>query len=361
MVWSLVEHLIEEATVAKRRGIYKRHNIWWVMYSGLDGLMHYESSCSDKFRKAEALLHKRKADIQAGKQVEVKKISNHTFQELTEQYKVWAERQRCYKSKRYLIKQLADKFGRLPLRRFSTMMVEQFQTERLQRNKPATVNRLLATLSHMIHKAADWLMVEEETLKQIRKVKMLQENNKRLRFLSREECQTLINCCDVHLKPIVITALNTGMRKGNILNLLWEEVDLKHGLILLDITKNGERHEIPINATLRASLLSQQRRLDVPHVFYNKATGKSFKEVRKSFATACRKAGIHGFHFHDLRHTFASQLVMAGVDITTIKDLLGHKTLTMTLRYAHLAPSHKARAVEVLDYISDDVKTASMA
>ena len=316
--------------MAKRsRGIYKRGNIWWFMYSNLDSVMVYESSKSQNYKDAVDMLHKRKADIQAGKHVEVKKIGNHSFAELTEQYKVWAERQRCYKSKIFLINQLKDKFGLLPLRKFSTMLIEQYQTERLQRNKPATVNRLLATISHMFTKAVDWSMVEEDALKQIRKVKMLQENNRRLRFLSREEAQKLINNCDPHLKPIVITALNTGMRKGNILSLQWEQVDLKHGFILLDITKNGERHEIPINNTLRTVLQGLTRRLDVPHVFYDNATGKAFQEVRKSFASALKKAGIRDFHFHDLRHTFASQLVMAGVDITTVKDLLGHKTLTM--------------------------------
>jgi integrase len=360
MVWSLVENQISGGkTMAKRtRGTYRRGNIWWLMYSGLDGQMHYESSKSTKFRDAEVLLHKRKADIQSGKQVEVKKIRSHSFNELVEEYKKWAERQRCFSSKIFLIRQLADKFGKQPLRRFTTMQIEQYQTERLQRNKPATVNRVLATLSHMFTKAVDWNMVEEEVQKQIRKVKMLQENNRRLRFLSKEECQTLINYCDPHLKPIVITALNTGMRKGNILNLRWEQVDLKHGFILLDITKNGERHEIPINNTLRATLLSQQRRLDIPYCFHDKATGKPYKEVKKSFATACRKAGIKDFRFHDLRHCFASSLVMAGVDLTTIKELLNHKSLTMTLRYAHLAPSHKVKAVEVLDEVEKSAMVA---
>jgi integrase len=85
-------------------------------------------------------------------------------------------------------------------------------------------------------------------------VKLLEENNRRLRYLSKEECQELANNCEPHLKPIIITALNTGMRKGEILNLKWEQVDLKHGFILLDITKNGERREIPINSTLSALL-----------------------------------------------------------------------------------------------------------
>jgi integrase len=136
-------------------------------------------------------------------------------------------------------------------------------------NKPATINRLVATLKHMFTKAVEWEMVEENVLKRIRKAKMLEENNKRLRYLSKEECQALVNACDTHLKPIVICAMNTGMRKGEILNLRWGNVDLKHGFILLEVTKNGERREVPINATLKQTLLSLTRRLDVPYVFYD--------------------------------------------------------------------------------------------
>ncbi|MFA4828435.1 MAG: site-specific integrase [Thermodesulfovibrionales bacterium] len=331
------------------KGIYKRGKVFWIRYAGLDGRVLRESSGSDKFRAAETLLTKRRRTVDEGKQPEIKKIANHTFNELVAEYSKWAERQRSFKSKSYLISQLAEVFGNLPLRRFSSMLIEQYQTERLQKNKPATVNRLIATISHMFTKAVEWDMVEEETLKRIRKVKLLPENNRRLRYLSKEECQSLINVCDAHLKPIVITALNTGMRKGEILNLKWDNVDLKHGFILLDITKNGERREIPINNTLRGILQGLTRRLDIPCVFYDSATGKPYGDVKRSFHTALRRAMIHDFHFHDQRHTFASHLVMAGIDITTVKELLGHKTLTMTLRYAHLAPSHKVKAVDILD------------
>ena len=95
--------------------------------------------------------------------------------------------------------------------------------------------------------------------------------------------------------------------------------------------------------------MSQQRRLDVPYVFYDIATGKPYQDVKRSFHTALRRAGIRDFRLHDLRHTFASHLVMSGVDLTTVRELLGHKTLTMTLRYAHLAPTHKVKAVDILD------------
>jgi integrase len=136
--------------------------------------------------------------------------------------------------------------------------------------------------------------------------------------------------CDAHLQPIVITALHTGMRRG-------------------DKTKNGDRRELPANATLKFTLSSINRRLDMPYVFYNIVTDKPYQSVKRSSNTELKRAGIKDFHFYDLRHTFASHLVMAGIDITTVKALLRHKILTMTLRYAHLAPSHKVKAIDVLD------------
>lgn len=332
------------------KGIYKRGNIYWIRYAGLDGRIMRESSRSKKFREAETLLIQRKQAIKEGKMPEIKRIENHSFNELAVQYIKWAERQRSFKSKIYLINQLTESFGSYPLRHFNSMLLEQYQTKRLEKgNKPATVNRLIAILRHMFTKAVDWDMVEDSVLKRLRKVKLLQENNSRLRFLSKEECQNLINSCDKHLKPVVITALHTGMRKGEILNLKWDQVDLKHGFIFLEITKNGERREIPINETLRQTLTGFRSRIDTPYVFYEPKTGKPFQDVKRSFKTALKRSRIRDFKFHDLRHTFASHLVMAGVDLTTVKELLGHKTLIMTLRYAHLSPSHKLRAVEVLD------------
>lgn len=289
---------------------------------------------------------------------EIKRIVNHSFNDLVTDYLKWAARQRAYSQKELVINQLKERFGQLPLRRFDTRLVETYQAERLQAgNKPATVNRHIATIKHMFTKAVECDMVEEEALKRIRRAKMLEENNRRLRFLSKEECQALINACDKqlkHLKPIVIMALNAGMRKGEILNLKWDDVDRVHGFILLSHTKNGERREIPINATLLSTLeesyrgtTKRPRRIDVPYVFYDYTTGKPFDNVHRSFVSACKRANIRDFRFHDLRHTFASQLIMAGIDITTVKELLGHKTLT--LRYAHLAPSHKVKAVDILD------------
>lgn len=343
------------------RGIKKRGSIWHICYSLGNGETKRESSRSKKFKDAEDLLIERKKAVKEGKEPEsVKRIPNYTFSQLAEEYLKWAERQRSFRSKRGFIIQLVEAFGNIPLKHFTVKLMEQFQTDRINRgNKPATINRLIATLKHCIHKGYQWEMLPEETLKRVRQVKLLLENNRRLRYLSKEECDILINACSgPYLRAIVVTALNTGMRKTEILSLKWENVDLKHGFILLDKTKNGERREIPINDTLREIFQGISRRIDIPYVFFDQKEGKPFKEIKKSFNTALRKAGIRDFHFHDLRHTFASHLVMNGVDLTTVRELLGHKTLTMTLRYAHLAPSHKVKAMDILDSALNQKRTA---
>ena len=149
--------------MAKRKGIYKRGRMWWIRYAGPDGRIRYESSQSTSFKHAFGVLIKRKKEVMDGKSpMPPKRIGNHTFKELADSYLTWARRQRSFSSKRGFVFQLLEAFGNLPLRFFTTKLVEEFQTRRLtQGNKPATVNRLLATLKHMFTKAVDWEMVEE--------------------------------------------------------------------------------------------------------------------------------------------------------------------------------------------------------
>jgi protein MpaA len=160
-----------------------------------------------------------------------------------------------------------------------------------------------------------------------REVKPVSNEGKSLRYLSKEECAELINSCEHHLQPIVITALNTGMKKIEILNLKWENVDIENGLIMLNKTKKNDRM-MPINDTLKKTLLNISRRQDVPYVFYNKTTLKPYRDISKSLKSALRRAGVKNFHFRDLRHTFAYNLMMEGVDNETVMTFLGHKTLS---------------------------------
>ena len=145
--------------------------------------------------------------------------------------------------------------------------------------------------------------------------------------------------------------LNTGFRRAELLSLTWQDVDFERGLVTVQAAyaKNGERRSIPMNRKLRT--LFEERKITGPKsskLFLNRH-GEAYKLATTVFNDAIRRAGIENFHFHDLRHTFASRLVMRGVDLRTIQALMGHKTINMTLRYAHLAPDHLKRAVEVLD------------
>ncbi|MEA1964231.1 MAG: site-specific integrase [Candidatus Aerophobetes bacterium] len=165
--------------------------------------------------------------------------------------------------------------------------------------------------------------------------------------METKEIEALCNACAPYLKPIILTAVNTGIRKGKLLNLKWSDLDFHNRLIYLSDTKGAKKREIPMNEIMYKTLLRIRKNPDSPYVFCHK-NGKPYKDLRASLDKAARKAGIERFRFHDLRHTFASHLVMAGVDLKTVQELLGHKTIEMTLRYAHLSPGHKRAAVEVL-------------
>ncbi len=350
----------------KSTGIYKRGKTFWITYTGIDGKQQWESSRSKLKADAEYLLACRKKEIAEG----LVPITSHrkkfatTFNQLAEKYLEYCKPQRDYKSKAGRIKALQRTFGETKLIDITLEALETYQSVRRTEPKqpkkeggsspgtisPTTVNRELAVLKNMFSKAEQWGLIPDSSLKIVRKVRLTKENNSRLRFLSVEEMAALVESCAKGLREIVIFALNTGCRRGEIFSLTWDHVDLKHGFIRIADSKNGESRDIPINTILAGMFRGIIRRIDSPYVFTNPDTGTRYQDVKRSFATACRKALIRDFNFHDLRHTFASHLVMSGVDLTTVSRLLGHKSLSMTLRYSHLAPNHLKRAVEVLPW-----------
>jgi integrase len=196
-------------------------------------------------------------------------------------------------------------------------MIEKYKAKRLEKVKPATVNRELATLKNMFTMAIKWGYIKINPAKE---VKLLKEPPGRLRYLKPEEAEVLLSSCADHIRPIVVTALNTGMRKGELQKLKWAYVDFKNQKITVINAKNNESRIIPINKTL-------------------------YKELY----ALLEKANIEDFRFHDLRHTFGSYLVMQGVDLKTVQQIMGHKDIRMTMRYAHLSPEYVQKAVETLD------------
>jgi len=249
------------------------------------------------------------------------------------------------------MRNLGRAFGKRRLGRITPLMIEAYKAERLTRVSPATVNRELATLRHMFRKAVEWGYVKASP---VVGVGGLKEPPGRVRYLRLEEIERLLFQCATHIRPIVIAALNTGMRKGEILGLRWRDVDLADRRIVVVNSKNNETRMIPVNQTLfwvLDDLRKGNKGGGWSEFVFNDWAGRPLGDIKKGFAGAVRRAGIVDFRFHDLRHTFASHLVMSGVDLRTVQQVLGHTEIKMTLRYAHLSSGHVLKSLERLDKV----------
>ncbi len=213
---------------------------------------------------------------------------------------------------------------------------------------PATVNRYLAALSHAFTTAVvEWGWLEASPLQRVRR---LREPRGRVRCLTDEERPRLLAACQAShnrcLYPVVLLALSTGARKQELLGLTWRDVDLRRAQLTIEHSKNGERRTLPLVGLALETVhtLARVRRIDTPLLF-PRADGRAPLDLRYAFHQALREAGIADFRFHDLRHSAASYLAMQGASLVEIAEVLGHKTLQMVKRYAHLSEAHTAGVV----------------
>lgn len=329
--------------------IYQRGKNWYIDFT-FKG-QGIRESIGPSRKGAEKVISKKKAEIAENKYLDRRKEPDPIkFYDFAKEYLAKRVKHNTNKAESYrrtvsLMRQLSKVFDSRKLHEITQKEIESYQANRREKVKPATVNREVALLKHMFTKAMEWGKVEDSPAK---KVKLLKGEVKRVRYLMPDEIQSLLSNCTEHLRAIVTVALHTGMRKGELLNLKREQVNFKQGFISLTDTKNGERRDIPMDETVKATLESIENK---GSYFFTDKKGNSFKDVKKAFGTALTKTGIKDFRFHDLRHTFASNLVMAGVELNIVGDLLGHKTPTMTKRYSHLSPAYKKRVVSILDEI----------
>ena len=333
-------------------GVFQKNNNYWIDYYVNGRRMREKIGTSKKL--AETVLRKRKVEIAENRHLDIKKNAKIKFEDFAITFLNLHSKlnKKSWRRDEGLIKNLSGFLKGKYLYEITPMLIEQYKVERRKqvskaRKKkiaPATVNRELACLKCIFNKAIEWGKIEDNP---VRKVKLFKEDNCIVRHLEKEEIGRLINACCDHLKPIVILALNTGMRKGEILGLKWKNIDIQNNIIYLIETKNGKMREVPINDVAKHCLISVRKNPISSYVFCKK-NGSPYSKVNRAFFTALKKAGIINFRFHDLRHTYASQLVMLGIDIRTVQELMGHRSIEMTLRYAHLSPSHKKHAVDVL-------------
>ncbi len=334
-------------------GVFKKGKNWYIDYY-VHGRRKREKVGPNK-RQALVVLQKRKVQVAERKFLDVQRHKKVKFEDMAKTYMEAYSRpnKRSWRRDETSLKNLISFFGGKYLHEIISLDIEKYRVKRLRVVAPATVNRELACLKHMFNKAKEWGKASENP---VLKVKLLKEENRRVRYLETEEIKALLDACSDHLKPIVITALNTGMRKGEILSLKWPDVDLRQKIIYIYNSKSGKSRKVDINDWLVQTLIKVRKHPESPYVFCNK-DGKTYGDIRKSFDNAKRRAGIKDFRFHDLRHTFASHLVMAGVDLKTVQELLGHQTYQMTLRYSHLSTDHRRRAVNVFCRRMDTIWT----
>jgi len=248
----------------------------------------------------------------------------------------------------YINANLNPFFGQFELGQLDVELIEKFVAKRLDDEvEKSTINRDISCLKKMLNKAVDW---EYLSTNPALKIKQFSENdNFRSRVLTVEEEKVLLDNCVDHVKSMVILSLHTGMRKGEILDLRWEQVDLQNKQIRVEKTKSGKIRYIPMNHDLYLIL----KRLHIkdshgPFVFLNPRSGKPFTTIKTAFNAACRRAKLQDFRFHDLRRTFATRILQRGADIETVRELLGHHSVVVTQRYTHSNVEAKRSAVDLL-------------
>jgi excisionase family DNA binding protein len=262
------------------------------------------------------------------------------------------------KADRVYIRNLKEFFGDIKLAKITPLSIEEYKIKRLKvgvkkkgakkkKLENSSLNRELSCLRKIFNKAIDWGYAVENPMK---KVDFLPEDESyRKRILSEDEEVRLLESAESYLKPLLLVALYTGMRKGEIFNLKWQDVDFEKREITVTKSKSGKQRRIPINTVLFNLLYAHKvQNGKSEYVFTNPKTGKPYSDIKKSFSSALEEAGIEDFHFHDLRHTFASRLVRNGVDLNTVKELMGHYSITTTQRYLHSQAKEKMHAVESL-------------
>lgn len=243
---------------------------------------------------------------------------------------------------------LNKSFGSVFLQEINPVDIEKFRSQRLSEGiSKLRVNRNLAIMKKMFNLAIDWGYAQTNP---VRRVRFFSEyENLKERVLTDEEETRLLAACAPYLKSIVITALNTGMRRGEVLGLRWSQISLPQRSIRVERTRSGKVRFVPINDFLYREFQRLARANgSAEYVFLNPRNHERLVDTSTGFDAAKKRARITGLRFHDLRHTFASRLVARGVDLITIKDLLGHHSVITTQRYTHSNADQKRRAVQTL-------------
>jgi integrase len=332
-------------------GLVKRGHTWWMSFMYQGQQVRRSTGTTDK-RLAEAIFGQVRVQIIEGRFFEKPEAQQRTLTELLDRYiSEHAARRANYRRELTSVKTLKAFFGNPTLDHVTPKLIVAYKNQRyIDGVKPATINRELATLKKSFNLARrEW---EWCTDNPVCRVSMEQENNTRDRWLTVDEETRLLHAASPWLRDLILFAIHSGMRQGEILGLTWVGVDLFRRTVTVFKSKNGERRTIPLNQTaldlLKQTYATRHRETDL--VFASQAhTRLNASNISRSLNLALEKAKMTDFHFHDLRHTCATRMVQAGVDLYKVQRLLGHKSPIMTQRYAHHYPESLRDGVEALD------------
>jgi len=349
--------------------MYKRGNSW-VSDFYYEGERWKKSWGKVTKTRAKELDQKFQLNIREGRYPGKSKRIN--FKALAEKYLAVAEvnkRPSSYRRNKTSVDALLPRFGRRPVRKITREEVEDYKRDRVSQGKaPATVNREVSTMKTLL----SWAVEEKYLpLNPLVAVKMLEEKNEKMWILSYDDEDKLLAACDKspqrkggkYLGDLVRFALYSGMRLQEIFNLRKDDVHPEDRYILVRDTKNHESRRVPVNNTLMEVIRRRLSYQESDYLFSNR-DGKKLTVLTNAFWFAVKEAGltrqevVRGkevttrFRFHDLRHTAGSRLGMAGVDLKSIMEILGHRTTRMVVRYQHPAPDHKLNAIRTLDRLT---------
>lgn len=333
----------------KGDGLYQRGKVWY-LDCRINGARHVEKLGKGISRTVAGEL----ANIARTKilRCEVgigKKNKDCTFEEAKKKFLAWVEtnkKPRTQRTYRQCLEYLETSFKGKKLSTLTTWTIERHKQDRVKAGVKVVINRELAVLKTLFNRCREWNLYEGPN--PVSAVKYLHEPRQTLRFLEPEEESKLIEHAHEPLKSLIILGLNTGLRVGaEALTLRWEHIDLKRNLLTVGAAyaKSGQMRTVPLNSEAKGVLTKLCEGRKGEWVFCRK-DGTSFNSIRHGFRLTCQRAKLKGVTPHTLRHTFASRLAMAGIDLRTIQELGGWKSLELIQRYAHLSPNHKAEAIE---------------
>lgn len=301
-------------------------------------------------------------------------------------FAVWAQaNQKAYAKNLDRLKTAFKALLKMRLDAFKAIDLETWRVASMQRGLSAeTVRRDIASIKACFNRAVEWELIAANPFAKVKKPKT--DQNPKVRYLSDAEKQRLRVALDEreekmrverdvanqwrlsrgypllpvlrdhaftdHIKPMVLLAINTGMRRGEIFDLTWENIDIANRMITVPgwAAKSSQTRHIPMNEEVLITLSNLRQSFGGNGILvFENPFGERFGQIKTAWGNLLKRAQISDFRWHDLRHHFASRLAMSGVDLNTIRELLGHSDYKMTLRYAHLAPQHKRAAVEMLD------------